>query len=471
MPSPPKSGLAPLFALLAVATACGGGDDAPGPDDQGPRPSVVLLILDTLRADRLGCYGCAHEVSPELDALARQGVVFESVTAQVPWTRPSIGSMLTSRYPRTLGIYDEQEGVLDDRFTTLAECFDAAGYETLGLTANPHLNRSFNFHQGFDEYHDSFVVFSFMAADERQPVFERSKLLSARQLFTKALEEVRSRPAAAPWYVQLNVMDVHEWYRRAFSLTRPEYGQAFPGIQDRFYLQAVRQVSADAGAFLRELLALPGFEDALVVFTSDHGEGLWDHPAVKESFFHGRTLYDSQVRVPWILWRKGQELAGRRVERPVRLLDLMPTVLECAGLPVPPDCAGESLMALLEDPSATVPLPEYFVTETELRDHRKAAVSSAEWRYIESDDGHEGTAPRELQRIGTAQNGGGTSKLRDHEALASAMARYLADWMVRVPRVEPTISPSGISEAEQEQLRNIGYLGGKVRDKGESEKK
>lgn len=443
------------MALVALLVACEGEESR-----RPTRPSVVLLILDTLRADRLGCYGGPAGVSPEIDAFAAAGVLFENAVAQGPWTRPSIGSMLTSLYPRTLGIYDEQEGVLDDRFTTLAECFQAAGYSTLGLTANPHLNRSFNFHQGFDEYHDSNVVFSFMKEAERQPVFVSSKLLSARQLFTKALDVVKSRADDAPWYLQIDVMDVHEWYRRGFSLTRPEYRASFAGRQDLLYLQAVRQASADVGAFLKELLALPGFEDTLVVITADHGEGLWDHPAVKESFFHGRVLYDSQVHVPWIMWRQGWKYAGRRIERPVRLLELMPTVLDYAGMPVPPGCRGESLLSLLEDPGAVVSLPEYFVTETELRDHDKAAVNSAEWRYIECGRDHVGTAPRELQRIGAPQNGSATSQLDEHRDLAREMARFLSDWKASVPRVDATLSATGISEKEKEQLRAIGYLGG-----------
>ena len=453
-----KQALQSVFGVLLLAIVCGCGADA-DQDRSSSSPSVVLLILDTLRADRLGSYGCKPEVSPELDAMALKGVVFENVVAQSPWTRPSTGSMLTSRYPRSIGIYEERDGGLDDRFTTLAECFQAAGYSTLGLTANPHLNRSFNFHQGFEHYYDSDVVFEFMEAAGENPIFRTSKLASARQLFSKALDVVGARPDAGPWYLQVNVMDVHEWFRGIYSVTRPEFQRLFPAPRDQKYLQAVRQVSADVDAFLGELLSLPGFEDTLVIVTSEHGEGLWDHPDVDKSRFHGRLLYESQVRVPWILYSSGGSLPAVRVERPVRLLDLMPTVLAIAGLPTPPACEGVSLLPLLSSPAAPVDLPRWFVAETELRDHDKAAVYSAEWKYIEAADGHPGTSPRELQRWGIKENGAATNVLAENFQVAAEMAAFLAAWKLNVPRAEATISPTGISAEEQEQLRNIGYLG------------
>lgn len=458
-----RRGLESVFAvvLLALFAACGAGGD----DGQARSPSVVLLILDTLRADRLGCYGYKAPVSPEIDALAERGVVFENVIAQSPWTRPSVGSMLTSRYPRSIGIYAERDGILDDRFTTLAECFSAAGYTTLGLTANPHLNRSFHFHQGFDHYYDSDVVFEFMAKAGEDPIFRTSKLASARQLFRKAISVVNAHPGEAPWYLQINVMDVHEWFRGIYSSTRPEYQRLFPRPRDQKYLQAVRQVSVDVDAFVAQLLTVPGFEDALVVITSDHGEGLWDHPGVDKSRYHGRLLYESQVRVPWIVYRGGGGGTAARIQRPVRLLDLMPTVLDLAGLAAPTSCEGVSLQPLLADTPGEVSLPRWFVTETELRSHDKAAVYSPEWKYIEARDEHPGTRPHELQPIGIKENGAETSVLSDHRQLAYEMAAFLAMWELNVPKAEATISPTGISKEEEEQLRSIGYLGNDRADK------
>jgi arylsulfatase A-like enzyme len=111
-------------------------------------PNVVLIIIDALRQDKLGAYGFSEETSPEIDRMARQGVRFDSVIAQSSWTRPSIGSMLTSQYPRTLGIYKEKDEVLPHDAVTLAEVLKEAGYTTIGATANANINSSFNFQQG-----------------------------------------------------------------------------------------------------------------------------------------------------------------------------------------------------------------------------------------------------------------------------------------------------------------------------------
>jgi arylsulfatase A-like enzyme len=117
-------------------------------------PNVVLIIIDTLRQDKLSAYGFPEETSPEIDRMAEQGVRFDRVIAQSSWTRPSIGSMLTSQYPRTLGIYKEMDEVLPDDFVTIAEALKEAGYTTIGATANANINTSFNFQQGFDHYRE-----------------------------------------------------------------------------------------------------------------------------------------------------------------------------------------------------------------------------------------------------------------------------------------------------------------------------
>lgn len=126
-------------------------------------PNVVLIIIDTLRQDKLSAYGFPEETSPEIDRMAEQGVRFNRVIAQSSWTRPSIGSMLTSQYPRTLGIYKETGEVLPDDFVTIAEALREAGYTTIGATANANINTSFNFQQGFDHYVDSTVLLRWMA--------------------------------------------------------------------------------------------------------------------------------------------------------------------------------------------------------------------------------------------------------------------------------------------------------------------
>jgi len=446
-----------LLLLLAGSASGCGLTDLLSPE-LPPRPHIAVILIDTLRADALGCYGAAHaDVSPELDALAARGVRFAQVYAPCSWTRPSAGSMLTGLSPRRLGIYRQHRGILGDGALTLAEILREHGYATFGATANPHMNVSFNFHQGFDTYIDSNAVWEWMEPGPGQVNYKQSTVTPAAELFAQALEFDRLRDDG-PKYVQLNLMEVHEWYRKGMDLTRDEYLSFFPDDPYRRYHRAVRQISADVGAFVETLRARPGWDDALFVIVSDHGEGLGSHPHIKKSRTHGRLLYESLLHVPFVMYRDGWKYAGRVVDRPVRLLDFMPTVLEAAGLPVPRSLDGISLMPAVRDPEATLPLPEYFVAETGLRRTHKAAVYGDGWRYYENADGHEGTAPRELQVAGSEEDGRFTSVIKYNRKQAAKMRAFLDAWEEHLPPAPPKPFKQALSEAERDQLRALGYI-------------
>ena len=428
----------------------------------GARPNIVLIVIDTLRADRMGCYGFPANTSPELDEMARGGVRFANVVAQCPWTRPSIGSMLTSLYPRTIGIYKEMNDSLNDRFVTLPEILQDNGYRTVGLTANPSINKVFNFHRGFDEYVESTVVFTFMKPGQGQVSLKKRNLPSATDLFDRALELIDAG-GDQPHYIQLVVMEVHEYYQRGErSMIRAPFSLMFTGRSVAAYLQAVRQLSSDIGDFVEALRSRPGFEDTLVVLASDHGEGLLDHPDMPRSRGHGLYLYESQLLVPLILYPLASDLSAKTIEQPVRLLDLMPTVLDYAGLPVPDALQGKSLMPLIRSDVDRLPLPERFVTETERSDARKIAAYSPHWRYIENLEGtqgrHPGWVPSELQAAGGKENGSATCQLDAHPGVVDASRAFLRDWEQKFPRGKATVPKKSISQREIEQLKSLGYL-------------
>ncbi len=429
--------------------------------EPGTRPHVVLVVVDALRADRLGCYGFTENTSPELDALAAQGVRFSRALASCSWTRPSMGAMLTARQPRSLGLYEERNEILDDRFDTLAELLRASGYATVGATANPITNSVFNMGQGFDRYADSNVVLPWMGVQtvDGKTVgdWRREQLPFASNLFDKVIADVQAYPGR-PCFVLTHVMEVHEAWRGSKSLTRPEYAARFKGRVNRGYLAAVRQVSADIGVFVQRVIALPGWEDTLFVITSDHGQGLKSHPHVPLSTAHGRYLYESHLMVPLIFYRSNGVLAPRSVDRPVRLLDLMPTVLDYLGLPVPAGLDGRSLRPLLEGEESDCGLPEAFVAETQYRAYDKVAVYVPEWKYIENRDRRNGMPPQELQRFGIAEDGKRTSELDAQPDVVARLKAFLTDWENRMPRVSPTPLKGDLSCEERGQLKAIGYL-------------
>lgn len=427
------------------------------------KPHVVLMIIDTLRADRLSCYGYPLGTSPEIDRYASEGVRFANAISQTSWTRPSVGSMLTSLHPRSIGIYEEESEILNDRFTTLAEILQQNGYRTLGATANPHLNKSFNFHQGFDYYLDSLKVWRWMESQPRLISSSRQDMASAMDLFTDVLRMLdleKGRHRQAPHYLQFNIMEVHQTWGEN-SLIREKYGRLFGAPErnrkERYYLQAIRQVSHDIDWFITRLTRRPGWENTLVVLVSDHGEGMNSHPDVPHSVSHGHLLYQSQVSVPWILYSTaGVVPAGVVVEHPVRLLDLMPTVLELCGINATYPMRGKSVVPLFDN--QVVQLPKAFVVETEFRESEKLGVYTENWKYFENRDGHRGLNQRELQRFGSTENGKETDLADLHPEVVERLSTYLENWERENPKITPTLADRELSPEEVRQLRALGYI-------------
>jgi arylsulfatase A-like enzyme len=431
--------------LLAVLLLIAG--DAAAVEAPEGRPNLVLLILDTLRADALGAYGNPDEASPEIDAYAARGVRFDHVVAQNTWTRPSIASMLTSLHPRTLGIYREAEQALAPGFQTLAETLQQAGYRTLGATANPNINSYFQFDQGFDLYLDSDAVYRFMPGYQ----LTDTALPEASALFDKLLGAA-SEGGPQPVYLQVNLMEVHEAARLCGDPTEGPPTRAC-------YLAALRRLSRAVGSFLDALLAEPRFANTLVAITSDHGETLpGEHTSLAAPRWHGHLVYPSHARVPWILFDSSGRLEGGRViSQPVRLLELMPTLLDLAGVAVPADLAGRSLAPLLRSEEA-VTLPKSFVVESELRRARKIGVYDGDWLFVENRDGHPGTSRVELQRADGACDGAATNQAAEEPERAQALAETLARWEEAHPRSDPSPPTSPVDEATRSQLRALGYV-------------
>lgn len=427
-----------------------------------PRPHVVLVIIDTLRADRLGAYGFPLPSSPELDRLAARGVRFDRVISQATWTRASIGSLLTSLPLRTLGIYNERGEVLHDRFTSLAEVLRDHGYTTLGATANPNINSHYGFDQGFDFHLDSDVVMEWMQAGPGQGVRGRDGrwLPRARELFDALLAEI-DRRGSGPFYLQVDLMEVHEHHDERSAMVDAA-GNHFPSVSDpraRRYVEAIRALSGEIDRFLGALAGRPGWAHTLVAITSDHGETLGDHPQVSEPKWHGHLVYESQARVPLILYAfDGRLPRGLVVKRPVRLLDLMPTLLDAAGAPIPHAAEGVSLLPLLADPSARVGLPEVLVVETRFRSARKLAAYTDAWTYVENLDEHPGTSPRELQRAGEPADGARTDRAAAHPEIVSKLERALRAWERTHPPAPPAYEKVAAPERVRAQLRALGYL-------------
>jgi arylsulfatase A-like enzyme len=330
------------LAAASGAGACSRSGDASA--EAAARPlNVVVICLDTVRADRLGSYGYRERpTTPALDALAARSVVFRNASATAGWTKPSVPSFFTGLYPAQHGVYEGSardrdalvSDVLPERAVTLAEAFQAAGYETAAFVENEQLRASLGFEQGFDLYADD-------AGD-------------AHEIRTAALDWIDDRPQQTPFLLYLHLLDAHWPYD-----IPPEYAAFFAdapatvlfrGRNSRTLRDAINdgEVVLDAeqrealgalydGALrflddeLRRLfegLEVRGLADRTVIAViADHGEEFLEHGRVG----HGHGLWENLLRVPWILRVPGRPPGS--FDAPVSLLDLPPTLLGACGVP------------------------------------------------------------------------------------------------------------------------------------------
>lgn len=351
---------------------CTGSSPEPAPSPDAP-PSVILVLLDTVRADRMGTYGYPLPTTPHLDALEPK-VVFEQNQANCSWTRPSMGSILTGHMPRAIGLYEEEFDRLPDDVTLLSERFQAAGFRTIGVTSNPNLNRVFGFVQGFDAYREAGRSFHWM--EEKGPKLgKRQPLDDAKMVTDAALELVDATPGDGPLYLQLVYIDPHWPYVQPDEHVAPVQASKQPG-----YDGGIRYIDAELHRLLGEL-ASRGIHDPWIVITSDHGEGLDSHPDVPNSAAHGSTLYDSVLRVPLIV--SHSSVKARRIPDQVENLDVARTTLELLGVDAT-GFGGQSLAASLR--GGEVPPHPHVFAESDFRGHRKTSVRGPQTTVIHNQD-------------------------------------------------------------------------------------
>lgn len=433
--------------MAAAAAAPRGIAETPA---QPSRPNIVLIVLDTLRADALGCYGSAVGASPELDALAAEGVQFNNVTACASWTLPSIGSIITGRYPRSLGLYESTD-YLQDFAPTIAQQLKAAGYKTYGVTANAMINSIAGFSRGFDKYQDAEV--NWKSTGRRTAPSDK--------VYADALKMLADK-GDAPAYVQLNIMELHEYYRGDGALTRPEFAGLFPKLtrdaHRREYFQSLRQASIDTAVFISDLRARPGWKDTVFILLGDHGEGLNDHPRVWMSSGHGTLLYRSMIGVPMIWHYPGGNFVPAEVYSPVSLLDVAPAILEIAGAGAPRQLDGVSLGPFLYGKSIPAARPA-LVTETYGTGIEKIACHSTAWSYVHNRDYHAGCREYELQRVGSFVDGKHTDVSLEHPDVTYRLSTFLQKWEETHPKAT-AVKVSDVSDpgTRKLELEALGYI-------------
>ncbi len=321
-----------VLAAVAGALACGRSEPVPLPVAAAAlRGSDVLLVtIDTLRADHVGAYGSTRGLTPTLDQLSGEGLRFAVARAHVPMTLPSHATIMSGLYPPANGVRDNGAFRFDPKQLTLASVLASAGYRTAAFVGSFVLDARFGLNAGFDLYDDRVS-----GSSANLEIVQRT----AEQVLAPALEWITSggrklasgsSERASPWFVWVHLYDPHEPY------TPPEpYASRY--LADP-YSGEIAYADAALGTFLARLRSAHALEHTLVVIASDHGESLGEHGERT----HGLFAYESTLRVPLIFWAPGV-IPAASVDMPARLVDIMPTVLDLVGAKTPPDLDGRSL--------------------------------------------------------------------------------------------------------------------------------
>jgi arylsulfatase A-like enzyme len=439
--------------LLALALA------APGPGCGGReplvRPNIVLVTLDTTRADRLGCYGYARPTSPRLDALAREGVVYQRAYAPSTWTLPSHASLFTGKYPKSHGArYDPDgplvlgrsiEGPADwDRIRarglgaserTLAEHLSEVGYRTGAVVGGPWMKRVFGLARGFEHYDDSGIA-----------TLNGRRAASVTRAATAWVESVRGRP----FFLFLNYYDPHTPFLPPWEFVELVVP---PGERPNGEARSLEELSGlyDAeilymdhyfGLLLDRLRAMGLYDDTWIVVTADHGDLLGEHGRTG----HGETLYQPELRIPLVVKpARGDRVAGGRDEL-IQLPDLFAMILQRVGAPLPAGTQGAFPPA---------PRPAYAEVNplggaTRRGDWR--AIVDGSLKYMESTKGER--LLFDLER----DPGEERDLAAEDPDRTRALARALDAFFAALPDAPPAGPAAEVDETTRRALENLGYL-------------
>jgi arylsulfatase A-like enzyme len=437
------------------------------------KPNVIFIVADTLRADRLGCYGNDSQLTPHLDALAQDGVLYRQMSAQASWTKPSVATMITSLYPsshRAQHIDIDKLDSLSDEVTTLPEVLHERGYRTTGFTTNLYTSSTFNFQQGYDEYIYLKPTDPFFASpiSSRFAVFSaftrlRSAFLSpamyphdeeyqdAATLNQHALAWLETNRGSR-FFLYLHYMDPHGPY-----FAHPYNGVSSIGVSQQpahtssfiqLYNGEVAYLDSYLGRLFDQLKAWGLYDDMLIIFTADHGEEFYEHGG----WWHGYTLYEEQLAVPLVIKYPGNAYAGTVDTEFARSLDLAPTVLDMIGEVLPETMQGVSLR-----PGATASRPTTVFAEVDYKSHILRAIRTQHFKLIVANPGNpRGLPPEALFDLQT--DPGEQRNLAPSEPDAVRLLRAQLDRAIAAAEALAVAGQTGVLDAAtRERLRQLGY--------------
>ncbi|MFQ5806440.1 MAG: sulfatase [Phycisphaerae bacterium] len=472
----------PAVALSLILAGCSRKDQAdnkPVVRADESWPNVVLISVDTLRRDHLGCYGYDRNTSPHIDQLAEEGALFENMISSTSWTLPAHAATFTGLADSVHGALDTDTKLADDR-VTLAERLKGVGYATVGFFSGPTLYPAFGLGQGFDTYVDCTSYPELSAASAKTPGIEIGGPLQMASMADvtspRIYAAVRSwlmHNPARPFFMFIHMWDVHfdfippPPYDQRFD---PDYDGTVTGknfiFDDSINAQMPRRdlehiialydgeiawTDEHIGKILAELDALGLRDSMIVMLLADHGTEFFEHNAKG----HRQTLFDEVIRIPLLIRYPGHIPAGRRITEQVRMIDVLPTLLELVGMSAPADVMGQSLAPLLSGGKLqhdTLAISELFTLGRTFRSFRRLdrkiirhELSKATVIYNLRAD------PGEQRPLQDANNLLVQAALRDARLGDKWLADFRSTWPVS------TSSPE-LPEKVRRRLESFGYL-------------
>lgn len=404
-------GLAGAAFVAGILTEKGEGRVVRGGAPGGAgKPNIVLIVADTLRADAVDWSGGSGPASG-FATLGADGTIFERAYAQSSWTRPSVASILTGVYPSVHGAVQKMD-FLPDRVLTLAEALREQGYWTAAFTTNINVTPVFNFDQGFDEFHYLEPSFYFGASDSATGLAAykglrvlRERLAGSRMYFQHYYQDARvvneqvrawlAEKPPEPFFLFIHYMDPHDPYfeipyngRGVARVMTPSPDPADAGRLRELYAEDVAYLDAHLATLLDNLRERGVYDRSVVAMTADHGEEFYEH----EGWWHGTSLYDEVLHVPLVFKQAGsgktaragepapERSGGERRGDLARTIDIAPTLMAAAGLPVPGSFLGIDLF--------TARVTEPLLAEEDLEGNRLASLRSDDWKLILANPGN-----------------------------------------------------------------------------------
>ena len=400
------------------------------------RVNVVLISIDTCRADHLGCYGYQGDITPNIDKVAEEAYLFVNTLSPVPLTLPSHCSMMTGTIPPYHGVRDNMDYKLGESAVTLAEVLGGEDFETCGIVSSFVLNSKFGLSQGFGTYNDSFEKeHKFLEISERRGD-EVTKL--AKQWLDANQEE--------QFFLFLHYFDPHTDYRA------PEpYASTF---KDSPYAAEVAYADFCIGGVIAKLKELDIYDSSLIVIVGDHGEGLGEHRENEHSFF----IYQSTLRVPLIVKLPGQK-QGVRIENQAAVVDVMPTILGYLGISKELEMHGKDLSAYFEKDISGDGEREIYCESlypTKYGCNPLYGVVRNGWKYI-------WTSEPELYNL-RADAGEVNNAVAVEPELANDLKQGVRRILAQQGREKQLDNLLGLDVASRARLTSLGYVEGRVEE-------